>query len=171
MTARLLALLLLLAPSVIAQPAAKIPATCEVTAPKLPVFIPPNGYPTDIADNKFWFGSNRLWTLLPTDGIWRLGHYTPQDKSLWQKMFIWRMGFDPHAHVPPRLELTGKRLDGPAGPLKAQTGGAGWTHDDLEHSFMTAGVAIPTPGCWQITARFDEDELTFVVWIEEHSRP
>jgi hypothetical protein len=27
------------------------------------------------------------------------------------------------------------------------------------------GINFPTIGCWQITAHYEDDELTFVVWV------
>jgi hypothetical protein len=30
---------------------------------------------------------------------------------------------------------------------------------------MLVGVEMPTAGCWEITAQYDVDELTFVVWV------
>jgi hypothetical protein len=30
---------------------------------------------------------------------------------------------------------------------------------------MMVGMDIPTPGCWEITGRYEDDELTFVVWV------
>ena len=32
---------------------------------------------------------------------------------------------------------------------------------------MVIGINLPTLGCWEITGRYESDELTFVVWIAE----
>src|SRR5215471_1284177 len=32
-------------------------------------------------------------------------------------------------------------------------------------SAMFVGVSFPTLGCWEITRRYDDDELTFVIWV------
>jgi hypothetical protein len=30
---------------------------------------------------------------------------------------------------------------------------------------MLTGVYVPVPGCWEITGDYEEDKLTFVVWV------
>ena len=30
---------------------------------------------------------------------------------------------------------------------------------------MLVGLDIPDSGCWQITGRFEDEELAFVVWV------
>jgi protein involved in polysaccharide export with SLBB domain len=30
---------------------------------------------------------------------------------------------------------------------------------------MVTGIHLPTFGCWEITAHYEDDELTFVVWV------
>jgi hypothetical protein len=38
--------------------------------------------------------------------------------------------------------------------------------DTTRHqSFIVTGINFPTLGCWEITARYENDELTFVLWI------
>ena len=32
-------------------------------------------------------------------------------------------------------------------------------------SAMFVGVSFPKLGCWEITRRYDDDELTFVIWV------
>jgi hypothetical protein len=27
------------------------------------------------------------------------------------------------------------------------------------------GINFPTVGCWEITGRYESDELTFIVWV------
>jgi len=44
-----------------------VPDTCPATrAPTLP-FIPPWPYPLKAGPRQFWFGTERLWTILPED--------------------------------------------------------------------------------------------------------
>jgi hypothetical protein len=31
--------------------------------------------------------------------------------------------------------------------------------------FMLTGVEVPAAGCWEITGRYDQTELSFVVWV------
>ena len=57
----------------------EVPQTCPVTKPLMPPFVPPAPYPSD-GHVCVWFGSPKLWTQIPKDGVWRnLPHYTPDD--------------------------------------------------------------------------------------------
>jgi hypothetical protein len=141
-------------------------ATCPVTKPPSSAFVPPSPYPRETAQNQFWFGSDKLWTALPTDGTWKLGHYTPDDPSFRQKMLWWRRGYDRAAGDPPELTVMGKRLDSAAPPLATdEHANAGWTNDP-NHPFMVTGINVPKVGCWQITGDYKGDKLTFVVNVE-----
>jgi hypothetical protein len=57
----------------------------------------------------------------------------------------------------------GKRLDSLAPPLLSDDASNGWVKP--EQTFMVTGINFPTLGCWEITGRYDNDELTFVVWV------
>jgi hypothetical protein len=118
-------------------------------------------------DGQFWFSwpgclAFTYGRILP--GAWiGLGHYTPSDPTFRQKLAFWRQGYDPHAEPRPNLIVNGRRLDSPAGPLQSDGKGNGsWTKDD---QFIMTGINFPTIGCWQITAHYEDDELTFVVWV------
>jgi len=63
-----------------------------------------------------------------------------------------------------RLEVSGRRLDGPAPPLGADLP-AGYPGD-----YQASGMTFPTAGCWEVTARADGSVLRFVVWVAE-ARP
>jgi hypothetical protein len=141
-----------------------VPKTCSVTKPANQPFAPPPPYPAKPSGGQFWFGTDRLWTALPETGAWiGLGPYTPSDPTFRQKLAFWRQGYDPHAEPRPNLIVNGRRLDSPAGPLQSDGKGNGsWTKDD---QFIMTGINFPTIGCWQITAHYEDDELTFVVWV------
>jgi hypothetical protein len=111
---------------------------------------------------QFWFGTDRLWMALPIAGTWRgLPHYP--DSTYGQKLPFWRNGYDPHTESRPNLTVTGRRIDGPSEPLQSDGKGFGvWTKDD---QFIMTGINFPTIGCWEITGRYDSDELTFVIWL------
>ena len=141
-----------------------IPESCPVTKPPAHPFVPPSPYPRQ-ADG-FWFGTNKLWMHLPTDGTWKLGHYRPNDTAFRQKLFWWREGYDWHNDSHPMLKVTGKRLDSPAPPFGTEHGNAGWT-DDSNHPFIVVGIDIPTLGCWKLTGRFEDAELSFVIWVTQ----
>jgi len=58
------------------------------------------------------------------------------------------------------LEITGERLDGEAPPLEAEASCCYPTR------FQASGLYFPTEGCWEVTAKAADSELTFVVWVE-----
>jgi len=141
-----------------------VPETCPVTKPATQPFVPPPPNPAKLSGRQFWFGTDRLWTSLPKTGAWiGLGHYTPRDPTFRQKLTFWRQGFDPHAATEAKLSVSGWRTDSLAPPL--QTDGPGvpsWTADD---QFFMTGINFPTTGCWEITGRYEDVKLTFVVWV------
>lgn len=140
-----------------------IPNSCPVTKPAEQPFIPPAPHPAKPDPGGFWFGTDRLWTALPRAGVWRLGHYTADDPTFRQKLPFWRQDYDPHAQPAPNLTVSGRRIDAKAPPLLTDGKGSGaWTDDD---EFIMTGINFPTTGCWEITSHFDDDALTFVVWV------
>jgi hypothetical protein len=163
----LLPLLYLLSSAAVSQDRPRIPAapnTCSVTKLANQPFVPPPPYPAKPSRGEFWFGTDRLWTALPVNGTWsRLPHYTPGDPTFRQKLAFWRQGYDPHTEPRPNLTVSGRRIDSLAGPLQTDGKGIGsWTKDD---QFIGTGINFPTTGCWEITGRYENDELTFVVWV------
>jgi|ERR1700722_20355319 len=141
-----------------------IPESCPVTKHADQPFVPPAPYPRKPSRDQFWFGTDRLWTALPESGAWiGLGHYTPSDPSFRQKLAFWRQGFVALAKTQAKLTVSGRRIDSAAQPL--QTDGPGtpsWRGDD---QFLMTGINFPTAGCWEITGRYENDEMTFVVWV------
>ncbi len=94
-------------------------------------------------------GNGKLWTALPVDG--RLLLKPDEHGSLNQKFNWWR-------GIEGRLTITGRRLDGPAGPLRA------WIPEGYgEVGFQSSGIYFPSEGCWQITGGIHKTELTFVL--------
>jgi len=58
------------------------------------------------------------------------------------------------------LIIEGRRLDGPAGPLRASIpAGYGQT------GFQSTGLMFPTSGCWEVTGRVGAESLTFVAHV------
>ncbi len=96
-------------------------------------------------------GNGKLWTTLPADGKVVI---TPEkDGALGWKFPWWRA-------VCGHLTITGRRLDGPAPPLRAHVPeGYG------ETGFQSSGVYFPSEGCWEITGRVGDAELTFVLEV------
>jgi hypothetical protein len=140
-----------------------VPETCPVAKPADQPFVPPPPHPAKPGRGYYWFGTERLWTSLPEVGTWRLGHYSPGDPTFRQKLFFWRQGYDPDTEPSPNLTVGGKRIDAHAGPLLTDGKGIGGsTRDD---QFIVTGINFPTAGCWEITGRYENDELTVVIWV------
>src|SRR5690349_506099 len=56
----------------------EVPEGCPVTKPPAQPLVPP--YPAEVYPDSFWFGSEKLWIMLPADGTWKgLPHYRPTD--------------------------------------------------------------------------------------------
>jgi Sel1 repeat len=144
-----------------------VPDSCPATKPyQTSLFIPPAPYPTKTDSGTFWFGSDRLWTMLPVDALWSVPPLdaTRRHPSINQKLGWWRQGYNAHAEPWPKLIVTGKRLDSSEPPLvvdRATDASFG------QGSVMLVGLGFPTSGCWQITGHYEEAELTFVVWVAE----
>ena len=139
-----------------------VPDDCLVTTQyqTLP-FVPPKPS-QETPDGSFWFGTDKLWTDLPSDGTWRgLGHYTPNDPTFRQKLFFWRQGYDWHTEPRPNLKVIGRRLDAEADPLSVDRP----TNVSSEPGGMLVGINFPTVGCWEITGQYGDDALTFVIWV------
>jgi hypothetical protein len=58
------------------------------------------------------------------------------------------------------LEISGRRIDKSAPPLEA------YVPSGYPTRFQATGLAFPTEGCWQITAKAAQSELSFVVWVD-----
>jgi hypothetical protein len=61
----------------------------------------------------------------------------------------------------PKLTVTGRRLDAQAAPLMADRA----NNVSSQPAAMVVGINFPTLGCWEITGRYGNDTLTFVVWL------
>ena len=58
------------------------------------------------------------------------------------------------------LEIVGRRIDAEAAPLDVHIPCCYPTR------FQATGLYFPSAGCWEITAKAADSELTFVVWVE-----
>ena len=172
MCLRLLALLFVLVFS-LASPAQtsektkadSVPDTCPVTKPSEKPLIPPPPYPIFAAQVtskvSFWYGTNSLWTSLPTGGVRRLAR---QDNgSYLQKLFLWQEGYDWRKEPRPDIVVILRRLDRNT-PSIISRGGTNAFFDDSWA--MLTGVRFPTEGCWEITSLHDGHQLTFVLSIQ-----
>jgi len=145
------------------------PANCHVTLPAEERFVPPA--PTGAIDrlklsaDQFWFGSEKLWTVLPADGTWRgtvpskTGDFAYGDKLPW---FLLHPAF---SEKDERLTVTGKMLDGTA-PSFTETEGRFFANSqDDDAAMIVGGINIPVFGCWQIAGHYGDQDLTFTIWV------
>jgi hypothetical protein len=145
-----------------AQAASEVPANCPLTlAPDTPFIAPSPNSPDAPWVGQFWYGSASLWTVLPESGVWSGLPLNPEGYT--QKVFWWRQGYSWKAEPEPALTVTGQRLDAPAPPLNVSRATNAFAEDI--QSAMLVGVDFPTLGCWQITGRYADSELSFVIWV------
>jgi hypothetical protein len=138
------------------------PASCPITTLQNPSFTAPAPYSSDAPwSNQFWYGTQFLWTALPIDGIWSSLPHNPEGYT--QKVFWWREGYVWTEEPEPDLLVTGERLDASVPPLIASKATNAYASDI--GSAMLVGVDFPALGCWKITGKYKDAELSFVVWV------
>ena len=153
------------------------PANCRMTLPADGRFVPPLPFPREPSDGtgvfSFWFGTEKLWTELSVDGTWRSwGSLKPDDFAYSNKLPWFRM-HPAFSRDDGQLIVTGKRLDGPA-PSFTSTFESNFFKRDDDNATIIGGISIPTFGCWEITGRYKDQELSFTVWVTrgpEEERP
>ena len=139
-----------------------VPANCPITlAPDTPFNAPAPHSPSAPWDSMFWYGSASLWTVLPESGIWSGLPLNPDGYT--QKVLFWRQGYVWTDEPEPALTVTGQRLDAPAPPLNVSRATNAFAADI--QSAMLVGIDFPTLGCWQITGRYAEQQISFVIWV------
>lgn len=137
------------------------PETCPVTVPQDPPFIPPVPYSELAGEGYFWYGTSSLWAALPRDGVWS---DLPHDSHGYsQKISWWREGYVWDKEPVPPLIVSGRRLDAEAPPLEASQASGAYAPEF--GSAMMVGGNIPAPGCWKVTGKYEDAELSFVVWL------
>jgi hypothetical protein len=137
------------------------PASCPITVPQDPPFVPPSPYDSLGFEGEFWYGSNSLWTAVRQDGIWASLPLNPEGYT--QKVFWWREGYVWTEEPEPALTITAERLDAPAPAFISSEATNAYASDI--GSAMLSGVDLPTLGCWKITGNYADAELSFVVWV------
>ncbi len=144
------------------------PASCRVTLAPANSFTPPAAYQLEENTNSFWFGTEKLWTVLRRSGeVWYWAPHKPGHEHdvqpLTVKSFWGSVDFDYRKEYPPKLKVTGRRLDGDAPPLltlrptNAFPGPA---------AAMLVGIYVPVTGCWEITGEYKGQKLSFIVWVQ-----
>ncbi len=145
-------------------------AQCRVTRAPNPAFVPPAAYAFKTLNPDFFaYGTDALWTDLQLDGKW-VAFGKEGDGWVYEtKLTYWHRGFDWRKDKP-RLKVTGKRLDGDAPTVTAARASAVFLPNRDAAGMMTL-IAVPTLGCWEITAHYEGNELSFVVSVEPKPKP
>lgn len=138
---------------------------CAVTRP-IPIFVPPSPFlasPPAIYQSD-WFGSAALWTMINYDGeIWKQSSLPHNPEGLTQKTYWWSAAWPAGAEPEPAITVVGTRLDGP-GTFTYSPG----TNASADFgTAMLVGIDFPSPGCWQLTGRYRDAVLSYVVWITD----
>jgi hypothetical protein len=106
--------------------------------------------------SKSWHGNELVGTILWADGtvVFRPGGsgYVLEDGSLKMK-FFWEKARKP-------MTISGRRLDGDPVPLRSIIA-PGHDGDD----FQPSSLIFATPGCWEVTARINDTDMTFVTRV------
>jgi len=104
----LLAFTLMLVPNL-----AQAEDSCPVTTPPNPPFVPSEPYSPNAScvssPQTFWYGTNALWTSLPTEGVWRLPRQ--DNEGYVNKLFLWQEGYDWRKEPRPDIIVILRRLD------------------------------------------------------------
>lgn len=144
------------------------PASCPVTAPPAVPFTPPHPYDQGVYQNSFWLGTDKLWTAVRKSGeVWGWAPRAPghehEVQPLTAKTFWASVDFNYREEYPPDIKVTGKRLDGDAPPLLTMRATNAFPGPAAA---MLVGVYVPTPGCWEITAEYRGEKLSYIVWVQ-----
>lgn len=134
---------------------------CSSTPSRLPaassqicdVTLPNGSTPPSAQPSRNFYGNGQLWTALAPDGNLRA-----------KRSFITSTGeiaikFPWYRAVSGELTITGRRLDGPAPPLRAHIPEYGPT------GFQSTELIFPRSGCWQVSAKAGTGRLTFVTLV------
>jgi hypothetical protein len=139
------------------------PASCSTTVRPESPFVPPKPYPAippDAYIDHYWFGTSELWTMLKDDGAWG---FPGQDGPPYPQKILWfREEYDPHAEPKPDLEVTANQYNLTGEAISAE--GATNAIADFGPAMLT-GLNFPSSGCWEISGRYGDQELRFVVWV------
>jgi hypothetical protein len=130
------------------------PVSCPVTRPN--GSLPPGEKPPPPGHPDAHYGNGKLWTALWPSGktLVKPDQIDP-DGTLDMKFPWWR---GPGVRGP--LTITGRCLDAPAPPLRADIPiGYGDT------GFQASRILFPTEGCWEVAGKSGDASLTFVTLV------
>lgn len=141
---------------------AQAPDTCPVTKPSTQPFVPPLPFSEASDPTVFWYGTDYLWTSLPASGVWLFGKKTPPTElRLVRAVHLWRQpSWDAKSRA--KLIVTASRLDAAVPTVAGGSPWGGWLEENQQ---VTVNIGFPASGCWRVTARYEERELTFTALV------
>jgi hypothetical protein len=147
------------------------PASCHVTLPTSGQFQPTPGISTvaehySHARGRFLYGNGKLSTVLPTDGIWRTMFSDPTHGAYSTKLPWFRLDPSFSQNDGP-LSITLTALGAP--PYEKSTTYRGDAHPNSGDTEVNSNIFVPMVGCWQITGKYKDQELTFTVWVSSNN--
>jgi len=139
---------------------------CPVTKPPVQPFVPPPPYWTQHGPDRFWYGTESLWTLLAVQGTWKIRNNVLEGEGGYlTKLIYWRRGFDWRTELKPKLIVTATRLDREAPSVVEEHANAVFVSGRQPAAMMT-GIDIPSTGCWELTAQYRDQKLSFVILVQ-----
>jgi len=122
------------------------PAVCPVTLPN--ENTPPNENPSS-----GHHGNGELFAALHRLGVVMVGREDLEDDGSIPLMIPWWRGED----ISGDFSIETERLDAPAPPARVEI-----PEDYGPRGFQPSVIYFPAPGCWQVTARVGNSELSIV---------
>ena len=110
--------------------------------------------PPPVSYVKDWYGNDALWVMLPPTGKLPVTSRDP-DGRLGTKFPWYRLASG-------EVQVTAERLDGPTGNFNADVG---TVPEYGDRGFAPSMLYWSAPGCWRVTGRLADKELTFVVVV------
>lgn len=146
-------------PVTLIDPPPSLPSVSPTNDPSCPVTIANRSTPPGERPNHLQHGNGTLWTELWLEGkvLFRPGGpgQVLPDGSLSMKFPWWR-----GEGVRGVLTIQGRRLDATAPSLSADIPeGYG------DSGFQASGIIFPSEGCWEVTGKASNAELTFVTLV------
>lgn len=126
--------------------------TCPVTRPN-------GNSPPGERPSPDFFGNGRLWTVTYYPRLVATARNVEPDGSIAEKVPWWADG------VEGGLEISGRRLDGHASPLRSRINSGAPQTGFSGDAFWSSAIIFPTEGCWEISGKVDDITLTFVTLV------
>ena len=122
------------------------------------VTLPNASSPPGTSSDHQWYGNGKLRVSLYWPNgtvVFRPGGpgFVEPDGALGMKFGWWR-------GVKGQLSISGKRLDAPALPLRAEVP-VGYGNNGFQATY----IIFPTPGCWEVTGKVGDTKLIFVTRV------